>query len=232
MNALLVVAREPIPGKTKTRLSPPLTPDEAAQLYEMFLLDTLEIMRQVEDVHRFIVYLPLEANGYFRKLAPDFQLLPQKGSNLGARLDNSLKQCLNSEYDHAVIMDSDSPSLPAEYVQQAFSELKASDGVIGPCDDGGYYLIGLNRPAPSLLREVQMSTNNVTQDTLVLAQKEGLRMAQLPMWYDVDNGKELSRLHHDMRSLPSACAPHTRAFLAELWPDLKNHSRGGHPIQS
>jgi rSAM/selenodomain-associated transferase 1 len=198
----------------------------------MFLLDSLEIMRQVKDVHRFIAYLPQEANDYFRKLAPDFKLIPQLGSSLGARLDNALRHCLNSGYEHAVIMDSDSPSLPATYVQQAFSELKTSDGVIGPCDDGGYYLIGLNTPAPSLLREVQMSTINVTQDTLSLAEKEGLQLAQLPMWYDVDNGKGLDHLRNDLISLPSDYAPHTRTFLAELWPKLKNRSRGRHPIQS
>ena len=95
MNALLVVAREPIPGRTKTRLSPPLAPHEAAQLYKMFLLDTLEIMRHVEDTHRFIVYHPRKAEGYFHRLAPDFKLIPQIGASLGERLDNALSQCLN-----------------------------------------------------------------------------------------------------------------------------------------
>ena len=229
MNALLVVAREPVPGKTKTRLSPPLTPHEAAQLYEMFLLDTLEIMRQVQDVHRFIVYLPKDADGYFRRLAPDFKLIPQLGSSLGARLDNALSECLNSNYDHAVIMDSDSPSLPAEYVQDAFSQLRNSNAVIGPCDDGGYYLIGLNKPLPSLLRDVQMSTGTVTQDTLALAEKEGLRMAQLPNWYDVDNGDELNHLRSDLHTLSPDRARHTRTFLEELWPKLNGRPQRRNP---
>jgi rSAM/selenodomain-associated transferase 1 len=220
MNALLVVAREPVPGRTKTRLSPPLMPPEAAKLYEMFLLDTLEIMRQVEDVHRFIVYHPQEAEPYFHRLAPDFKLIPQLGASLGDRLDNALSQCLNSDYDHAVIVDSDSPSLPAEYVREAFSQLKTSDAVIGPCDDGGYYLIGLNTPAPALLRKVQMSTDRVALDTLALAEKEGLRMAKLPSWYDVDNGEELNHLHTELHSLSPDHAQYTRIFLEELWPKL------------
>lgn len=220
MNALLVVAREPVPGSTKTRLCPPLTPGEAARLYEMFLLDTLEIMRQVPGADRFIVYLPEGAEGYFRALAPDFKLIPQIGSSLGVRLDNALSHCLKGDYKHAVIMDSDSPSLPSEYVRMAFSKLAGSDGVIGPCEDGGYYLIGLNRPAPSLLRNVQMSTSKVMADTLVLAKNEGLRMSQLPEWYDVDDGNELGNLRQELQSRPGSCARHTRGFLEELWSGL------------
>lgn len=225
MNALLVVAKEPVPGRTKTRLSPPLTPHEATKLYEMFLLDTLEIMRQVKDVDRFIAYLPKESEGYFQKLAPDFKLIPQLGASLGARLDNALSQCLDADYDHAVIMNSDSPTLPYEYVQQAFVELSTSDAVLGPCDDGGYYLIGLNNPSPALLREVQMSTSKVARETLGLAEQEGLRMAQLPPWYDVDNGDTLKHLYSDLRSLSQDRAQHTRGFLDELWQTLNSHSQ-------
>ena len=225
MNALLVVAREPVPGRTKTRLSPPLTPNQTAKLYEMFLLDTLEIMRQVQDVHRFIVYLPQQAEGYFQELAPDFKLIPQLGSSLGARLDNALSQCLNADYDHAVIMNSDSPTLPSEYVQQAFFELSTSDAVIGPCDDGGYYLIGLNKPSPTLLQDVQMSTSNVAFDTLALAEKEGLRVAQLPSWYDVDNGDSLKHLYADLHSNYKGSARHTRVFLETQWPKLTSLSQ-------
>jgi rSAM/selenodomain-associated transferase 1 len=220
MNALLVVAREPVPGRTKTRLCPPLTPEEAARLYEMFLLDTLEIMRQVPGVDRFIVYLPEGAEGYFRALAPDFKLIPQIGSSLGVRLDNALSRCLNTGYEHAVIMDSDSPSLPSDYVRMAFSKLASSDGVIGPCEDGGYYLIGLNRPAPSLLRNVRMSTSKVMADTLLLAENEGLRMSLLPRWYDVDDGNELGNLRQDLQSRSGSSARQTRGFLEELWPAL------------
>jgi hypothetical protein len=191
----------------------------------MFLLDTLEIMRQVKDVDRFIVYLPQDSEGYFQKLAPDFKLIPQLGASLGARLDNALSQCLNADYDHAVIMNSDSPTLPYEYVQQAFVELSNSDAVLGPCNDGGYYLIGLNKPSPALLREVQMSTSNVAFDTLALAEKEGLQMAQLPSWYDVDNGESLKHLYSDLRSLSQDRAQHTRGFLDELWPILNGHSQ-------
>jgi hypothetical protein len=213
VNALLVMAKQPIPGQTKTRLTPPLSPQAAANLYEAFLRDTLDLMRQVPGVRRVVAYLPEGAHDYFGALAPDFELLPQQGLNLGERLDNSLSHYLTHGSDRAMIMDSDSPTLPAAYVVQAFAALESADGVIGPCDDGGYYLIGLRRPAPRLLREVQMSSPTVLRDTLAMAAAERLALVQLPPWYDVDTLADLHRLRAELEALPEARGAHTRAFL-------------------
>lgn len=214
MNALLVVAKRPSPGQTKTRLTPPLTPNAAAQLYEAFLQDTLALIRCVPNVKPIIAYLPEGDEDYFKSLAPDFDLLPQRGADLGARLDNALMHCLSNGFTRAVIMDSDSPTLPMEYLIEAFTQLDHADGVLGPCDDGGYYLIGLKRPAPRLLRDVQMSTPNVLRDTLALAAEENLKFSQLPMWYDVDTVSELQRLQAELETLPPQRAKHTRGFFA------------------
>jgi uncharacterized protein len=89
------------------------------------------------------------------------------------------------------------------------------DVVLGPCEDGGYYLIGLKRPQPRLLREVQMSTPHVVRDTLALAEQLDLKVALLPTWYDVDTVAELDRLRSELRNAPAHVAHHTRAFLAE-----------------
>jgi rSAM/selenodomain-associated transferase 1 len=213
MNALLVVAKRPTPGHTKTRLTPPLAPEAAARLYEAFLRDTLDIMRAVEDAQPIICYLPEDAAGYFRSLAPDFALLPQQGDDLGPRLDNALTHCLSDGFARAVIMDSDSPTLPAAYLSRAFHALDTADVVLGPCEDGGYYLIGLKRPAPRLLREVQMSTPNVAADTLALAKAEGLSVVQLPPWHDVDTAAELDRLRAELELLPPDRGAYTRRFL-------------------
>ena len=216
MNALLVVAKRPTPGHTKTRLTPPLAPEAAARLYEAFLCDTLDIMRAVEDAQPIICYLPEDAEGYFRSLAPDFALLPQQGADLGPRLDNALTHCLSDGFARAVIMDSDSPTLPASYLAQAFQALDTADVVLGPCEDGGYYLIGLKRPAPRLLREVQMSTPDVVADTLAIAEAEGLNVIQLPPWHDVDTVSELDRLRVELNSLPPDRGAHTRRCLKLL----------------
>src|SRR5262245_52760273 len=122
--ALLLIAKRPTPGQTKTRLTPPLTFEQATALYEAFLRDTIEIARAVPDVTRLINYLPTEADHYFRALAPDFDLLPQIGDQLGERLDHALTHCLQNGFRQAVIMDTDSPTLPAANLIQAFAELE------------------------------------------------------------------------------------------------------------
>ena len=173
-------------------------------------------MRQVPDVGRGIVYLPEAASDYFSALAPDMHLSLQQGINLGERLDHLLTAALEAGAAQAVVMDSDSPTLPAEYLVQAFDALAgSSDVVLGPCEDGGYYLIGLKRPQPRLLRDVQMSTSYVVHDTLVLAEQLGLKVTLLPTWYDVDTVAELDRLRVELRDAPPHTARHTRAFLTQ-----------------
>lgn len=217
--SLFVVAKQPAPGQTKTRLCPPLSAQVAAALYACFLQDTLEVMRQVPDVTRGIAYLPADADGYFRQLAPDMELVQQRGDSLGERLDHLLTDALRTTARQAVVMDSDSPTLPPAFVAQAFSVLEGPvDVVLGPCRDGGYYLIGLKEPQPRLLREVPMSTPTVLQDTLALARALALNVALLPEWYDVDTGAELAMLRAELATTTNGLAPHTRRFL-DAHPD-------------
>ena len=214
-NALIVVAKRPRAGKTKTRLSPPLTPEQASALYECFLFDTLDRMRQVCEAQHVIAYLDEPA--YFRRLALDFELVPQEGNDLGERLDHALTHYLSLGYKHAVIMDSDSPTLPWTYLSQAFDVLSdGADVVLGPCDDGGYYLIGIKRPTPRLLREVHMSTPTVAAETIALAKDEGLNLICLPTWYDVDDAASLFRLRQEIETLDPSVAVHTRQFLHQV----------------
>jgi rSAM/selenodomain-associated transferase 1 len=213
-NALIVVAKRPEPGKTKTRLSPPLTPQLASQLYECFLLDTLDRMRQVKGAQKVIAYFG--EPGYFQRLAPDFQLIPQEGADLGTRLDHALTAYLLKGYQHVVIMDSDSPTLPPGFLSQSFSGLAdGADVVLGPCEDGGYYLIGIKKPAPRLLREVRMSTPSVAADTIALAKAEGLNLVTLPVWYDVDDLASLSRLLGEVNAEDQLEALATHRFLEQ-----------------
>jgi rSAM/selenodomain-associated transferase 1 len=176
-DTLLVVAKQPTPGQTKTRLCPPLTPTQAADLYDCFLRDTLEVMRQVPGVQRVIGFLPEDAQGYFRQLAPDMELASQRGASLGERLDHLLNEALAGGSPRAVVMDSDSPTLPHNYIIRAFECLNEADVVIGPTRDGGYYLIGMKQPQPHLLRQVQMSTPHVLTDTLALAEATSLTVS-------------------------------------------------------
>jgi len=216
--ALLVIAKRPAPGQTKTCLCPPFSYQEAAALYECLLQDMLNIARQIPNVTSFINYWPHEDAGYFRQIAPDFALIPQVGNSLGERLDNVLAHCLTHGFDQAVITNSDSPTLPPHHLDLAFEYLAKNDVVLGPCDDGGYYLIGLTKPQPRLLCEVVMSTPTVLQDTLALAKEENLRTAILPGWYDVNTVSELNRLITDLQITDCQTAPCTRYFLQNKIP--------------
>jgi rSAM/selenodomain-associated transferase 1 len=224
--ALLVIAKRPTAGQTKTRLTPPLAPEQASDLYECFLRDTLDVARAVRagrGVSRLLHFAPDEAAAYFEQLAPDFGLLPQVGDGLGQRLEQVLTHCLNNGFERAVIMDSDSPTLPAAYVERAFASLAEADVVLGPCEDGGYYLIGLNRPQPQLLLGVQMSTPDVLRDTVALAEESGLRVALLPRWYDVDTAQELERLRAELVGVANGDGAHTRALLSR-WEETAHRA--------
>ena len=214
--ALVVMAKRPFPGQTKTRLVPPFTLEEAAALYESFLCDTLELARAAADVVPFVAYTPAdgETAAYFRHLAPDFELVPQTGPTLGERLDSVLTICLDKGYGQVAAMNSDSPTLPPAYLDEAFSRLDDpdTDVVLGPCDDGGYYLIGWKRPHPRLVLEVQMSTERVLADTLAIATEEGLQVSLIAPWYDIDDMADLRRIESDLLVSPHR-AIHTRRFL-------------------
>lgn len=222
--ALIVVAKRPQAGQTKTRLCPPLSLQEAAELYACFMADTLALMRRVDSVEPIIAYAPRSAEAYFRELVtPDFQLLPQVGKSLGQRLNQVLNRCLSMGYHQVAVMNSDSPTIPPGYLRQAFTLLdrESVDVVLGPTDDGGYYLIGLKRPCPMLF-DVTMSTPTVLQETLDLARAEGLRAECLQVWYDVDTVHDLQRLEAELAGLPEHVAAATRRFL-KWWRGLGRH---------
>ena len=212
-NALLVVAKQPAPGQTKTRLSPPLKVEEAAELYECFLRDTLDLMRNVPDVKKTIVHLSEDGHSYFQRLAPDMELMKQRGLSLGERLDNLLSDALSGGAAKAVVMDSDSPTLPAGYLIQAFDQLDTADVVLGPTRDGGYYLIGMKKTHSHLLRQVQMSTPHVLEDTLNIAAQTGVKISLLPAWYDVDTVEDLEKLRGEVAAMADGRCKHTRQWF-------------------
>jgi len=206
------MAKRPSPGQTKTRLCPPLSPAEAAVLYECFLQDVLNTVRTVPDVTPFIAFAPAEAVDYFRQLAPDFEHISQCGETLGQRLGCVLRQVQAMGFHQVAAINSDSPTLPAAYLAQAFAELDKPvvDVVFGPCEDGGYYLIGWKRPYPRLVLQVTMSTPHVLHDTLAIAAAEKARVALLPQWYDVDDVADWERVQ-----ATADLGRHTQAFLKQ-----------------
>jgi len=193
--ALFVMAKHPKAGQVKTRLCPPLTPGMAARLYECFLLDVLDLVGELSGVDPVIAFSPPAAKDEFSRLAPRrFQLVPQEGADLGARLENMFRILFQQGYHRVAAVSTDSPDLPVAYMQEAFFRLQAEQVVLGPCPDGGYYLIGLSGPAPELFRDMPWSTDRVLAETETRIRGMGLSLSTLPEWHDVDTATDLDRL--------------------------------------
>ena len=217
MNAsLIIVAKKPDPGSTKTRLCPPFTPEAAAEFYGCLMQDTLALAMQVQGVDLTLAFTPSTAIDYFQKMVPDgFRLIPQKGAHLGERLSNALKYHLERGYHKAVIMNSDGPTLPLAHLKEALDELDHADVTLGMGHDGGYYLIGVKRHQPELFQDIAWSTERVIPQTLEVCRRLNLSVHSLAEWYDVDVAADLKRLRRDLVKNPTS-APHTHAFLKKI----------------
>jgi rSAM/selenodomain-associated transferase 1 len=199
--ALVIFAKAPIPGQVKTRLCPPLTPDEAATLHGSFVLDTLERTKAAAAAFkltfdRYLACAPSSAHVFFRIMEErqGVRLVDQVGDDLGSRMNQAFETLFAQGYTHGLIVGTDTPSLPLERFQQALAALESHDLVLGPALDGGYYLIGLNRPIPGLFTEIPWSTEQVLALTQEKAGALGLKTALLAPWRDVDTIDDLQAL--------------------------------------
>lgn len=226
--AFAIMTKAPAAGRVKTRLVPPLTPHEAAGLQACFLQDTAECIATIAPpgCAGVAVYTPEGAELLFKELLPpEFTLLPQRGDGLGDRLCNAAADLLAAGYDSVCLIDSDSPTLPPSALGRAAAALEQSGErvVLGPADDGGYYLIGVKASSRRLFADIAWSTDRVLAQTVARAKELRLGVELLPRWYDVDDGPSLRRLCDEL--VPDAPAsdaslgyraPHTRDYLRRL----------------
>ncbi|MDQ6913914.1 MAG: TIGR04282 family arsenosugar biosynthesis glycosyltransferase [Verrucomicrobiota bacterium] len=215
------MTKAPRAGKVKTRLTPPLTPDEAAALNICFLRDTTNAIRDASSktrAHGIAVYTPGgEEEAYAEILPHDFQLVLQRGDGFGERLFLAAEDLLSLGFESFCLIDSDSPTVPENiYARAAHTLSRPGDHMVfGPSDDGGYYLIGLRKPHRRLFEDIDWSTERVAEQTLQRAKEIGLEVELLPTWYDVDDSKTLHRLC-DRLLAGDEHAPATRNFLEQL----------------
>jgi rSAM/selenodomain-associated transferase 1 len=219
---LVIVAKEPVPGKVKTRLFPKLSPAVAADLYRCFLHDRIQEVSTLNEVDRAIAYTPEDAGKTFTTLALDgFELFAQQGKHLGERLNNIFLEKLSQGYNAVSIVDSDSPDLPKSLIKESFELLlsKRADIVFGPCYDGGYYLVGMRKPHPELFRNIPWSTENVLSATLEKARKIGLNVKLLTRWNDLDTFEDLLEFYNKYKNRQLSkdwAGKKTFAFLSQL----------------
>jgi rSAM/selenodomain-associated transferase 1 len=218
--ALVVFAKAPIPGQVKTRLCPPLTPDEAATLHGSFVLDILEqtktaVAKLKLPLDRHLACTPSSTHVFFKIMEErqGVKLLDQVGDDLGARMTQAFAILFAQGYGRVLIVGTDVPTLPTDHFKRALALLESHDLVLGPALDGGYYLIGLRQAAPALFAGIPWSTERVLEMTRGKAASLGLTTATLPAWRDIDTVDDLKALI-DSAVLDGKKLKHERIFSA------------------
>ena len=240
--AMAVMAKASIPGKTKTRLVPPLTQEEAALLNTAFLRDAADNILSaapLTGIAGWMAYAPAGSEAFFESHLPaSIGLLEAVRPTLGECLGYATEALLGAGHGAVCLINSDSPTLPVDYLVSTARALSAPGDriVLGPATDGGYYLIGMKRPHVGVFEGIAWSTDRVLAETLARAEDLRLPVVTLPSWYDVDDAATLQTLIAEaLDGRPfragdaSAPAGWTRALLAELirTAALRERLRGG-----
>jgi uncharacterized protein len=211
---LVVIAKDPVPGAVKTRLAPMLGADGAARAAAAMLADTVAAMAEV-DAEPWVCFAPPEAGGRMARLAPGFGLLAQVEGDLGDRLAGCFAALLGGA-DQVVIVGADTPQVPRATYEAAFSVLDRVDLVLGPAQDGGYYLVGAKAALPELFVGVPMGTDVVLAVTMRRAARRRLRVGTVPMLRDLDR---LEDLQAALAAGELDASPRTRLVVTDLLAD-------------
>lgn len=206
MQRLVLFAKPPLPGRAKMRLAEEIGPAGAAKVAEALLQDTLALCEGLlsaspEAAPRLVLAYTEAIEWFTPRLAADWRLIEQRGANLGERLHSALEDIKPEPDDATVFVGMDCPQMPPERVAEAFEALEAADAVLGPCDDGGYYLLGVRGPlASGVLDDVRWSTQDALADTEGALEAANLTVAHLSPDFDVDTLDDLRRLGKGMAS--------------------------------
>jgi uncharacterized protein len=214
---IVIMAKQPQIGRTKTRLYPVLSAQQAVDFYRALLLDTILMVANLDWADLAVAFTPPNASPYFAAITPaGTTLIPVEGKHIGECLAQAMELSLGLGYTQVLALNSDGPSLPPHYLLEAALLLEKSDLVLGPGDDGGYYLVGMRCLYKEIFEAVEWSTDKVLPQTLERAARLSLRTSLTPNWYDVDTPDDLVRFQQELKTLPPEQLPHSRRFLADL----------------
>ncbi len=210
----MVFLKAPRKGTVKTRLARDVGDETATRLYRGFVLDVLDLLGNDGTREVAICHHPPDASDEIRKwLGPAYAYRPQNGGDLGQRMCAAFREAFADGFDQALLLGTDLPDLPPEVVDSADNALRSADAVLGPSQDGGYYLIGFNRNGfePAVFREIPWSTDAVFRLTERILTRRGRRLRVLPVRQDVDDLADLRDLTDRLRI--HGRAVHTRRCL-------------------
>jgi hypothetical protein len=190
-SALGIFFRIPLYGKVKKRLAAEIGKDAALKAYRSMLYATIENAFRIQGIDIYGFYEgEVTAVIDFQKKIP---LILQKGNNLGEKMCNAVKLLFNKGCEKVSLIGVDSPDLPFAFITDAFEKLDSHDLVIGPSEDGGYYLIGMNKPFDTIFKDINWGYENVLKDTVSKAKASGISYFLLPEWYDIDDLNSFNR---------------------------------------
>lgn len=218
MPSIVMFSKAPEPGKVKTRLATHMSDIEAASFHEAFVLDTLDTLAVIEDAKIYIACHPDKEHLFFKEIEESFdiKIFNQRGDDLGERMKNAFHYLRKMGHKEILVIGSDSPTLPAEILNEAFDSLKKDELVVGPSLDGGYYLIGISGKIPDLFAGIEWGTDKVFDETLKRAKESNLNFALLPFWYDIDTINELRFLSIHLNDLDNSKYVRTRLMIKNL----------------
>lgn len=231
MNALILMTRIPIPGKTKTRLMEILSGDECAEIHKCFLMDLFNIFEYLRnDTHIFLTYTPNDSLGIIKDMIPEYiQCFPQEGKNLGEKMNNAIVHILNKGYKKVCLMGSDIPNIQPEEIRDAFEKLEVKDVVLGPTLDGGYYFIGMKKGYEGLFNDnLKWGYKTVLEGTIDIANYLGLRVDMIEKHRDIDTKEDLIAFKKNIEEInykDKVIPKHTKYFLDSYWSDDYNAKR-------
>lgn len=208
---ICIFAKPPIPGRVKTRLAQSIGPAQAAKLATAMLRDVWSVVRTLAEA---VPVLAAAEAGSFGIDVPAERIWLQQSGDLGLRIECILRRGLETARA-AIALGADTPLVTSAHLIQAIDCLKSGDAVIGPCDDGGFYLLGMRCCPPSLLAGINWSTEHTLRETELRLRAHGMNAARISTVFDVDNVADLQRLCSELRKLPSEVAPQTRQWLDE-----------------
>ena len=211
---LVIMAKAARPGAVKTRLAACLPAAAIPALYRCLLEDTIALARSLDGVATAIMSPSADVEDVRRLANGSMRVLPQKGPGLAAGLESVFEHFCAERSQRIVAFNSDSPHLPAPALRQAFDALGSCDLVVGPTDDGGYYLVGCKAPHPGLFAASAMGTASALEALLARAQELRLSVRLTQEFYDVDVPADLRRLARELQLAPER-APRTAAWLTE-----------------
>lgn len=214
-DALIVFAKVPVAGVVKTRLTPELSHQEAADLYEAFFLDALDVYAGLGvDVRLYLA--PSAAMLDSSVIRGGIAVFEQRGDDLGERMGHAFAESFAAGYERVAVVGTDHPTLPHAFIIHAFECLRRSrSAAIGPAEDGGFYLLAMNDFVPQLFQGMVYSRPDVFHETLHRISAAAVRLTVLPPWYDVDTPADLRRLHGELAE-GGHRAPRTKQRLERL----------------